>query len=246
MTPLSRCVVLFTILMLPSRLFGQVTETSQQAPLPQPAHTPTAPPPGGEVCVDDINSGRSWWDAMCGREDRPARYPFCQSVFIFGGSLTKGSMGDTADVFNVTYDGNHIIGLGYQRFPWTSRNFYLGWEVGVAGRSGNGDTTAEIWGGAAVRHHGFTIADRVIITPSLTAGFSVVSHSMGHEAYREYRREGDATFLFYLGPEISLSTTARPNLELFYRLHHRCGGNRTLGGLSEGYNANVLGLRLKF
>jgi hypothetical protein len=29
-------------------------------------------------------------------------------------------------------------------------------------------------------------------------------------------------------------------------LHHRCGANGTLGDLSEGYNANVIGVRFKF
>jgi hypothetical protein len=170
--------------------------------------------------------------------------PF-ESIFIFGGQYTKGSMGDTADIFNVTYDNKYVIGLGYQRFPWSSRYFYWGWEVGTAARFG-GEYSQEFWGGAVCRHHGFTIGDLVTITPALTAGFSVVTDTMGHEAHREITRGGDATFLFYLGPEIILSSPSHPNVEIFWRLHHRCGGGRTLGNLSEGYNANCLGIRWKF
>jgi hypothetical protein len=232
-----RSVVLLTLLALPLPLFGQVRELSQPGPAPQPV-TLTAPQET-EASTNDCCGG-CLWSPCCASDCQPL-----QSVFLFGGQFTKGSMGNTADIFNVEYDDNYIAGLGYQRFPWTLRRFYFGWEIGVAGRFGD-LTSAEIWGGPAIRHRGMTFSDLLTVTPSLTAGFSAVTESHGFERHREIGRDGDATFLFYLGPEIALTTRAFPNTEFFYRLHHRCGANGTLGDLSEGYNANIVGVRFKF
>ncbi|MCI0378747.1 MAG: hypothetical protein L0215_14155 [Gemmataceae bacterium] len=154
-------------------------------------------------------------------------------------------MGHTADVFNVTYDDNYVIGLGYQCYPWSAHNFHLGGEIGLANRFGDA-YTAEVWAGPTLRYDGIRLADLLRITPSMTAGFSAVTESMGHERVRENAKRGEASFLFYLGPEIAVSSPAYSNIEVFYRLHHRCGGHRTLGHLSEGYNANVVGLRLRY
>ncbi len=154
-------------------------------------------------------------------------------------------MGHTADVFNVTYDDNYVIGLGYQCYPWSADDWHLGGEIGVANRFGN-SYSAEVWFGPTLRYDGILLCDFLRITPSMTAGLSAVTESMGHERTREITRQGDASFLFYLGPEIAISAPAYSNIEVFYRLHHRCGGGQTLGNLSEGYNANVIGLRLRF
>jgi hypothetical protein len=154
-------------------------------------------------------------------------------------------MGDTTDVLRAPYDHNAIVGLGYQHYRWSLGYLLLGWEVGVAGRFGGNDS-AEFWSGPTMRYDGFVLANLVRIAPSFTAGFSVVTASMGIERDRELAHHGSANILFYLGPEIAISTVAHPNIELFYQLHHRCGANGTLGELREGYNANVIGLRFRF
>jgi hypothetical protein len=245
MASLPKFVVILAILILPSRLLSQVRETSEQKPSHQPA--PAAAVLGfEEVQADDLCCDRPWWHAFCRLADSPPCGPPRQSVFIFGGWYTTGSMGKTLfEMFNVTYDGNYPIALGYQRYHWTTGRFHWGWEVGVAGRFGSAETV-EVWGGPTVRHEGIVLANRFMIKPSLTAGFSAVSEPMGRELVREYFRKGDATFLYYLGPDFAISSLRHPNLELFYRLHHRCGGGRTLGNLSEGNNANCIGLRLRF
>jgi hypothetical protein len=154
-------------------------------------------------------------------------------------------MRDATNVFGAAYDGNYIGGLGYQRYCWSSGHFHLGFEMGVAGRGDDG-YSVEFWGGPTLRYEGIVLAGQLRITPSFTAGFSAVTEAMAIERHRERVYDGDATLLFYLGPEIAISTTAHPNVELFYRLHHRSGGDGTLGGLREGYNANVLGLRFRY
>jgi hypothetical protein len=229
-----RSVVLLALLALPSPLFGQVRELSEPEPAQQ-SLTQTALQE-----TEDRTDGGCLWSPCCEIDCQPI-----QSIFVFGGQFTKRSMGNTADMFNVEYDDNYIVGLGYQRFPWTLRRFYFGWEIGVAGRFGD-LTSAELWGGAALRHRGITFFDRLTVTASFTAGFSAVTEAQGFEHHREISRDGDASFLFYLGPDIALSIPAFPNTEFFYRLHHRCGANGTLGDLSEGYNANVIGVRFKF
>jgi hypothetical protein len=245
MARLAKFVAILAMLILSSRLLSQVRETCKQEAAPQPAHTPAVAWHEAEAGADDLCDRPSCWPIFCCTGDGSAYGRPRESVFLFAGQFTKRSMGATADVFNVTYDNNYIIALGYQYFPWSSRHFDLGWELGFANRFNHG-YSAEVWGGLVLRHCGVNVVDCLTVVPSLTAGFSAVTESMGHERVREHGRGGDATFLFYLGPEIAISTRANPNIEVFYRLHHRCGARRTLGSLSEGYNANVLGVRLRF
>jgi len=254
-------VVLFTLLAVTSPIFGQVGELTQPEAAQQSLTITEIPKTPiavneradkttlrsltlAEFLETEASANGSgsdpFWSSCCECDDQPF-----ETLFLFGGQFTKGAMGKTADLFNVTYDDNWIIGLGYQRFPWARRRVYLGCEIGVAARFGD-RTSAEIWAGPAIRHRGINCFDRLTITPSLTAGFSAVTESQGFERHREIGREGDAAFLFYLGPEFAFSSCKCPNTEVFYRLHHRCGANGTLGDLSEGYNANVIGVRFKF
>lgn len=242
MTPLPRFLVIVAILVLPARLLGQVGESS--APL-QPA-----PPAAASLSLEhhvqteENCDERPWWHSLCRFDEKPSCCQPKNGVFIFGGLYTTGSMGHTFDIFNVPYDGNFMIGAGYQRYHWTTGRFHWGWELGGAGRWGS--ATGEIWGGPTVRHEGVVLANCIIFRPALTAGFSAVSEPMGREIVRQFWRKGDATFLYYLGPDFAFSTTRYPNIEVFYRLHHRCGGGRTLGNLSEGNNANTVGIRFRF
>lgn len=227
MPSLKKTVVLCAFLLAPSRLPGQATDAVAPAPVVE--------------CYPGPSS-----DAVFRRADPfIGRRPYFESLFIFGGEFTKASMGKSLNVFNVTDDDKYILGLGYQRFPWLVHDIYCGWEVGTASRF-SGDYSHEFWFGAVIRHRGVTIADRVTATMALTAGFSMVTDTMGQEAQRVEARRGDGTFLYYLGPEIILSHPCQPNFEIFYRLHHRCGGGLSLGNLREGYNANTLGIRWKF
>jgi len=258
MASLPKLVVILAIVILPSRLLGQFGEPREPEPAPQPASAVAVPPPEQEAQPHAADHTERHTAGLCDSfdwrrslanfvriNDTPACGPPRQSLFVFGGLLTKGSMGDTLDIFNVTYDGNYVIALGYQRYHWSTGKFHWGWEVGVAGRYGH-EHSMEFWGGPTVRHDGITLFNFLRISPALTAGFSMVTDTMGQEVHRERARDGDGTFLYYLGPDFAASLTSHPNIEFFYRLHHRCGGGQTLGNLSEGYNANVVGLRIRF
>jgi hypothetical protein len=240
-----RFVVLFTILALSSKLGSQTPEVTKQGPTPPPEHTAAVPPfqPGGHT--SSLCGGRPCTpvdSCTCGG---PAYSTLRQSIFFFGGAFANESMKDASQIVNSSYDGNSVIGLGYQCYTWSSGHFHLGWEVGIACRLGGGDSV-EFWGGPTIRYDGIVLADRWKITPSFTAGLSVVTETIGVERHREDYYGGDGTLLFYLAPEIAISSAVRPNVELFYRLHHRSGAGGLLGELREGYNANVIGLRVRY
>jgi hypothetical protein len=169
-----------------------------------------------------------------------------QSVFGFGGAMVDGDMAESTNPFGVGYENHPIFGIGYQYFPYSVGDLKFGLEAGLAGRF-HGNTNAEIWGGVVGRYEGIQIANTINIIPSFTFGISHVTETMeGREKKNEEERNGDASTLFYLGPELSFSTVSRPELEVFWRLHHRSGAWGTLGDMHGGSNANVLGVRYNF
>lgn len=168
------------------------------------------------------------------------------SLFTLGGAMVDGDMAESANPFGVEYEDNPIFGIGYQFFPYSIGSVKLGLEAGLAGRFG-GNTNAEIWGGVVGRYDAIEIANTIRIIPSFTFGLSYVTETMnGREKKNEETRDGDASTLFYLGPELSFSSVSRPELEVFWRLHHRSGAWGTLGDMHGGSNANVLGIRYNF
>lgn len=227
MSPTPRFAVLAALALLSPRLAGQPPE-------------PEPPPDPPAVVVADETGGA--YATLSGEPaDRPPRSAF----FIFGGFYTGVSMGDSARVFKADYDYTAGIGLGYQRYGWSRGHFHFGGEVGVASRFGEGHSV-EVWGGPTARYDGLVLARTLRVSPGITVGLSGVTNTMGVENERERSNDGDGSLLFYLGPEVAVSVAGRPNIELFYRLHHRSGAGGRLGGLKEGYNANVVGLRCRF
>lgn len=170
-----------------------------------------------------------------------------RAVFGFVGALTSGDMAESANPFGVGYEDHPVFGLGYQLFPYSIGDVRLGFEAGVAGRFG-GKPSAEFWGGAVARYDGFVIADRLRIAPAVTFGLSLVTrtHEGREQQQEDASEDGDASFLFYLGPEIAVSPADNPNFEIFWRLHHRSGAGGALGNMEGASNANVIGVRYKF
>ena len=167
------------------------------------------------------------------------------SVMLFGGAMVDENMLDAANLLGADYERNAVLGMGYQYFPSRFGPVSLGFEAGVAGRFGN-NSSGEIWGGVVGRHDGLPFG-MAKITPSFTFGLSHVTQSQeGRERDHEEERDGSARTLFYLAPELAISVDARPEVEVFWRLHHRSGAWGTLGDMRGGSNANVLGLRYKF
>ncbi len=175
-----------------------------------------------------------------------------QAFFGFAGKYTQETLGGSFDPFHADFDDITAVGIGYQQFvAQLPLNVRFGYEVGVAGRFADESryipgNTADFWAGGLLRYDGFNIFDTVHVAAALTFGFSAVTDSAGYERQREITKDGDASFLFYLGPEVSLSLANHPEFELFGRIHHRSGGGGLLGDMNEGANAPVVGLRVFF
>jgi hypothetical protein len=186
------------------------------------------------------------------------------SVLVFGGRMSTTDIYSTAfwnltrSDINKPYD-NWIVGVAFQRDIWRWNKFVIGAEIGLADRFGHYERccdvivrssnlvhSGELWGGLVLRHEGYLLFNTIQVGAGLIGGFSAVTKSIGREREREITQGGNAAFLFYLGAELTLSTPRAPNVELVSRLHHRSGGSETLGGMSEGYNVSVVGLRWRF
>ncbi|WP_454702765.1 hypothetical protein [Agrobacterium burrii] len=169
-----------------------------------------------------------------------------EAIFGFAGAMTKEDMLKSAALIPVDYERNATIGGGYQFYPYRIGNVKMGGEIGIAARFGKG-FTGEVWAGPVARYEQIKLGERLFITPSFTAGLSLVNDAQrGREREQEIKDDGNANVLFYLGPEINVSFSEDSSTEFFWRLHHRSGGGKTLGNMKGATNANVFGVRYKF
>lgn len=149
--------------------------------------------------------------------------------------------------FTKEREDNYIAGAAFDvqtlNFGW---GFTGGAEIGLSGRFGdNENTSAELWFGTSLRHSGIKLGP-VTVKPGIVTGFSAVTDTIGIETRRERHNRGDASLLFYLGPEIAFTFDALPNVDIVVRSHHRSGASGALGKMSEGANANLIGIRFSF
>ncbi|MDS7594839.1 hypothetical protein [Agrobacterium tumefaciens] len=172
--------------------------------------------------------------------------PTREAIFGFAGAITRVDMLKSAALVPIDYESNAILGGGYQFFPYDIGNVRLGGEIGAAARFGKG-FTGEVWFGPVARYEQIRLGERLLVTPSFSAGLSLVSGAQpGREREQEIKDDGNANVLFYLGPEINMSFSEESSTEFFWRLHHRSGGGKTLGNMKGAMNANVFGVRYKF
>lgn len=167
------------------------------------------------------------------------------SVFMFGGILNGGNLGQTLLVVGNSYENSGIAGAAYRsEFISVFDHFELGLETGGAARFGDG-TSGEFWGGPSLTYNGLNFG-WINVAPSGVFGLSAITSPTGVERARAIEHGGNETLLFYIGLEVAFSSPATPSWELVYRVHHRSGGYGTLGGVLEGHNANVIGFRHRF
>lgn len=169
-----------------------------------------------------------------------------QNVFGFAGRYTGGYIEHALNPFTASYEDNYVVGAGYQQFVLgDDGGLKLGGELGAALRIGE-QTSGEIWAGPVLRADGLITTDRIKLSASITAGLSLTTDPIGVEADREILNNGDSTLLFYLAPEVSVSSADNPDTEFFWRLQHRSGGWKTLGNFQDGANAVSFGVRQSF
>lgn len=205
----------------------------------------------------------AFWSADCGAADLPPATPDAappvaaasapapapqsalNNVFVFGGVLTNGTMGQSLDPFTVSYEHNYILGGSYDRQFYDFKSiFIVNGQVGVADRFGDGNS-GELWGGAHVQAR-IPVFGGAYVTPGLTVGLSAVTNAIGIEIQRQEENHGNAHLLFMFSPELALTLPSYPDWDLVYQLHHRSGLFGTLGHMEEGTNAEVVGLRYHF
>lgn len=168
-----------------------------------------------------------------------------QTVFLFGGVMVEGTFpGWTNIPLAGGVERNYLVGGALDTKLFSLGGFDFGLEVGTAGRFGD-SASAEVWGGPSVHYRGFTLGS-VTISPGLVVGFSAVTRAIGIERQREIDSSGNASLLFYLGPELAFRFAQLPNVEFVFRTQHRSGAEGTLGKMREGANANIFGARFRF
>lgn len=170
---------------------------------------------------------------------------------VFGGVMTESDFPSLTNLpFNSSYEDNYIAGLALSRdLLDLGLGFHFGGEIGLAGRFGDG-TSAELWGGPSVRFEGLDLGP-VSISAGLTVGFSYVTDTIGREREVEQENDGDATILYYAGPEVAVAFDALPDTEFVFQTHHRSGGLNvpflpTINNMPNTSNANTFGVRKRF
>lgn len=165
------------------------------------------------------------------------------NVFFFAGRFQSEWVWETAAFWRDHYEPNSFMGAGYQTFfADLPANFHAGVELGAGLRLGS-DVSTEVWGGFVLKNDGVTLGD-FTLSPSITAGLSLVSDTVGVETQRAAAVGQNVSALFYLGPEIAVSHAALPGLEAFARIQHRSGGYGALADI-DGSNAATVGVRFK-
>lgn len=187
---------------------------------------------------------------LCGLYSAPAaaQQPMANpttSVFVFGGVLNSGNLGQTVLVFGNKYENSGIAGAAFRsEFIQLPNKFDIGAEIGSALRFGDG-TSGEFWGGGTLTYRGFD-SGKLTVIPTGVLGLSAITNTTGVERARAIQHGGNETLLFYLGLEVAFTRPEWRGWELVYRVHHRSGGYGLLGHVVEGHNATVIGLRHYF
>jgi hypothetical protein len=168
---------------------------------------------------------------------------------------------------------NYIAGVDYERNVLElAHDLRLRVEIGVDDRFGHyavcclipkphdpryasyGDLTvwhsslihsAELRVGGKVRWENFRLGGARFEIAG-TAGLSAVTRTLGRERQREIEYRANAHLLGFVAPELGVSLDREPGLELVVRVLHRSGAGGTFGGMREGYNADVVGVRYAF
>lgn len=173
------------------------------------------------------------------------------AVLVFGGVMTESDFPSLTNLpFYSSYEDNYMAGVAVSRdFLGLGLGVHFGGEVGLAGRFGDA-SSAEIWGGPKLRFDGIDLGP-VAISAGLTVGLSYVTDTIGRERDVEVDHDGDATILYYAGPEIAVAFDAIPETEFVFQTHHRSGGLNvpwlpTINNMPNTSNANTFGVRKRF
>jgi len=182
----------------------------------------------------------------------PDWHPYPWATTAWGGQMYSSNFGDTF-LFRGSFRPEYLGGLGLQRRLLDGGPFALEWDTNLLGhraRSQPGgpfnqavpfaDTPAQTFADITTG-----LGLRLWVQPWLSLYFvEGVSLLSGASNYEKTFRENYNTFLNYLAFEVEALFT--PQFSLVGRIHHRSGAYGLYGGVSEGSNGYLLGLRYRF
>ncbi len=182
----------------------------------------------------------------------PNWHPYPLAVTLWGGKSIDSNFGETFQ-FKGRLRPEYELGLGFNKRLIDAGPVALEWDSNLLGHraleqaggefnqsvkyaNSPGQTFGELTTGLGVR---------LWVQPWLSLGLvQGVSWLSAPSNYEKTFRQNYSQFLNYLGFEIE--ALVAPQWSLVGRVHHRSGAFGTYGGVSEGSNAYLIGLRYRF
>ena len=182
----------------------------------------------------------------------PDWHPQPWAVTAWGGQMIDAAFGDTF-LFNGRMRPEAVLGVGVQKRIMRAGPFAVELEADLFShmakqQQGGEFNQSKPYADLPAQNFGegvLGIGARVWVQPWLS--FSVVegiSYNTDVSLYEKTFRENYTQLLNYLGFEVEAAVSS--DLSLVGRIHHRSGAFGTYGGVTEGSNAYLLGVRYRW
>ncbi len=182
----------------------------------------------------------------------PDWHPYPWAASLWGGQMISAQFDDTF-IFKGDMRPDYLLGVGLNRRLLRAGPLALEFDSNAllhreGAQPGGGYNQITPYATTPAQSFGeFTwgFGLRAWLQPWLSLGFvEGVSLYTAASNYEKTFRQNYSTFLNYLGFEVE--ALVAPEWSLVGRIHHRSGAYGTYGGVREGSNAYLLGLRYRF
>ncbi|MCX5941963.1 MAG: DUF3769 domain-containing protein, partial [Cyanobacteria bacterium] len=182
----------------------------------------------------------------------PNWHPYPLAVTLWGGQSIDSNFGETFQ-FKGRLRPEYELGLGFNKRLIDAGPVALEWDSNLLGHGawvqagGEFNQSVKYANSPAQTFGELTtgLGVRLWVQPWLSLGFvQGVSWLSAPSNYEKTFRQNYSQFLNYLGFEIE--ALVAPQWSLVGRVHHRSGAFGTYGGVSEGSNAYLVGVRYRF
>ena len=182
----------------------------------------------------------------------PNWHPYPLAVTLWGGQSIDSNFGETFQ-FKGRLRPEYELGLGFNKRLIDSGPVALEWDSNLLGHGASVQAGGEFnqsvkYANSPAQTFGELttgLGVRLWVQPWLSLGFvQGVSWLSAPSNYEKTFRQNYSQFLNYLGFEIE--ALVAPQWSFVGRVHHRSGAFGTYGGVSEGSNAYLVGVRYRF
>ena len=182
----------------------------------------------------------------------PNWHPYPLAVTLWGGQSIDSNFGETFQ-FKGRLRPEYELGLGFNKRLIDAGPVALEWDSNLLGHGASVQAGGEFnqsvkYANSPAQTFGELttgLGVRLWVQPWLSLGFvQGVSWLSAPSNYEKTFRQNYSQFLNYLGFEIE--ALVAPQWSLVGRVHHRSGAFGTYGGVSEGSNAYLVGVRYRF